>query len=73
MDFLVNKLSAIKTDKVYGYKSVQQYHQYLTTKHAVSLTLFCEMYWDSFTDSIVNSNFLALQALDTHKKYLLST
>lgn len=61
-DCLVKKPPAIKTEKVYGYKSVLQYHQYLTTKHAVSLRLFCEMHWESFADSIINSNFLALWA-----------
>lgn len=56
-DFLVKKkLSAVKTDKVYSYVLILQY---LATKHAVSLSLSGEVYWESFPDSIVSSTFLA--------------
>jgi len=49
-DFLVKKkISAVKNDNVYSYKLILQYPQYLTTKHAVLLSLSREAHWESFS------------------------
>lgn len=62
-DFLVKKqISAVKTDKVYSYKLIFQYPQYLTTKHTTLLSVSHDTYWE------FSGQHCQHHGLDTHTR-----